>query len=85
MTLHSSLVRIESVEPLNVYGLRLWFNNGTTRDVNLDSELWGPVFEPLRDPAVFRQVSVDHELGTIMWPNGANLDPDVLRGCHPAI
>jgi len=38
----------------------------------------GPVFEPLKDPKVFRQVRVDKEAGTVAWPNGADLDPDVL-------
>jgi len=36
------------------------------------------VFEPLSDPAYFALVRVDSELGTIAWPNGADLDPDVL-------
>jgi Protein of unknown function (DUF2442) len=38
------------------------------------------IFEPLRDPAYFAQVRVDPELGTVAWPNGADLDPDVLYG-----
>lgn len=38
------------------------------------------VFESLRDPAYFAQVRVDPELGTVAWPNGADLDPDVLYG-----
>lgn len=37
------------------------------------------VFEPLRDPAFFSQVRVDPEAGTIVWPNGADLDPLVLH------
>ena len=41
------------------------------------------MFEPLRDPTAFRQVTVDPELGTIVWPNGADMDPDVLRGALP--
>jgi hypothetical protein len=42
------------------------------------------VFEPLRqDQQLFRQVRVDPELGTIVWPNGADMDPDVLHGDHP--
>ena len=61
------------------------FTDGSTRDVDLESELWGPVFEPLRDPAEFRKVAVDHELGTIVWPNGADLDPAVLRGGETAV
>jgi hypothetical protein len=73
--------RIRSVEPLDGFVLRLSFDDGTQRDVDLEGELWGPVFEPLRrDLGLFRQVAVDEELGTIVWPNGADMDPDVLHG-----
>jgi hypothetical protein len=73
--------RIRSVEPLGRFVLRLSFDDGTKRDVDLESELWGPMFEPLRVNAdLFRQVHVDEELGTIVWPNGADMDPDVLHG-----
>jgi hypothetical protein len=41
--------------------------------------------EPLQDPAYFGQVRVDPELGTVVWPNGYDLDPDVLHGDHEAI
>lgn len=80
MTTQATRMRIETAEPLHGYVLCLGFSDGTTRDVDLERELWGPVFEPLRDPEVFRQVTVDHELGTIVWPNGADMDPDVLHG-----
>jgi hypothetical protein len=73
--------RIRSVEPLDGFILRLSFDDGTKRDVDLEGELWGPMFEPLRaDPDLFRRVRVDEELGTIVWPNGADMDPDVLHG-----
>jgi hypothetical protein len=73
--------RIRSVEPLDGFVVRLSFNDGTTREIDLEGELWGPVFEPLRaDRELFRQVLVDEELGTIVWPNGADMDPDVLHG-----
>lgn len=39
----------------------------------------GPMFVPLRDEAFFAHVRVDEELGTIVWPNGADLAPDVLH------
>lgn len=75
------LSRITHVEPLRDFVLRLDFDDGTTRDVDLESRLWGPVFEPLRrDQDLFRRVFVDRELGTIVWPNGADMDPDVLHG-----
>jgi hypothetical protein len=73
--------RIRSVEPLDGFVLRLSFRDGTQREVDLEGELWGPMFEPLRaHPELFRQVRVDEELGTIVWPNGADMDPDVLHG-----
>jgi hypothetical protein len=84
MTTQATRIRIETVEPLDGYVLRLRFSDGSTREVDLGTELWGPVFEPLRELEVFRQVAVDNELGTIVWPNGADMDPDVLRGDRPA-
>ena len=81
MSTNTRTTRIRSVQPLEGFALRLEFDDGTDREVDLESELWGPVFEPLRnDPRLFRQVRVDEELGTIVWPNGADLDPDVLHG-----
>lgn len=73
-------VRITSAEVLGHYRLRLGFSDGSSRDVNLTGELHGPVFEPLADPDFFAQVRVDDELGTVVWPNGADLDPLVLHG-----
>jgi hypothetical protein len=73
--------RIRSVQPLDGFVVRLSFDDGTEREVDLDGELWGPVFQPLREnPELFAQVHVDEELGTIVWPNGADMDPDVLHG-----
>ncbi|WP_445768349.1 DUF2442 domain-containing protein [Rheinheimera sp.] len=42
----------------------------------------GPVFEPLKEITVFRKVSVDPELETVVWPNGADLAPEFLKGLH---
>ncbi len=73
------MIRITDVEPLQDFVLRLTFSDGTVRDVDVEGSLWGPMFQPLRDnPEMFRQVTVDSELGTIVWPNGADLDPDAL-------
>jgi hypothetical protein len=77
----TSPIRIVAVEPRERYVLWLRFSDGATRELDLADELWGPMFEPLRkDPKLFREVQVDEELGTIVWPNGADMDPDVLRG-----
>lgn len=74
------MVAVTTVEPLADYTLRIVFDDGSERVVDLADELWGPMGEPLRDPAYFRQVRVDAELRTIFWPNGFDLDPDVLHG-----
>jgi len=76
------MVAVTNVEPLGEYRLRLWFDDGSQREVDLADELWGPMAEPLRDPALFRRVRVDPELRTIVWPNGFDMDPDVLHGDH---
>ena len=59
------------------YTLEVLFDNGMGGIVDLSSRLFGPVFEPLRDPLLFSQVRVD-EYGAICWPNGADLAPDAL-------
>ena len=80
------MVRVSSVRCLDGFTVELGFTDGTSRVLDLDPYLRGPVFEPLRrDPAFFRCVRVDPELGTIVWPNDADIDPDVLRwGLRPA-
>lgn len=83
MTTQTTRVRITAVEPLDGYVLRIRFSDGSRRDLDLESELSGPVFDPLRDLELFRKVAVDPELGTIVWPNGADMDPDVLHGDQP--
>lgn len=73
------LVRIRSVTPLTGFVVRLEFSDLTARDVDLEKYLRGPIFDPLRtDQARFREVRIEKGAGTISWPNGADIDPDVL-------
>lgn len=75
------MIRIRSAIPLTGFRLRVAFSDGTERVVDVERYLRGPVFEPVRrDRAVFEAVTVDSELGTVVWPNGADIDPDVLYG-----
>jgi len=74
--------RVVNVEHLGDYRLRLTFSDNLARELDLERVLEGEVFEPLHDRAVFAQVSVDTVAGTICWPNGVDLDPDVLHGDH---
>jgi hypothetical protein len=70
---------VVSVEPTGNYRLRLLFDDGLEgeRDIAAMVPFEG-VFAPLRDPKAFGAADVDPVLGTIVWPNGADLDPDVL-------
>ncbi len=73
------LIDIVEVESLTDYKLRLRFGDGTEGTVDIAALTdFRRVFSSLRDKARFREVRVDPELGTICWPNGADVDPDVL-------
>lgn len=71
---------VTSVTPLEGHRLRVEFADGLVREVNLADRLRGPMFEPLRDERYFRRVFVDPDTRTVAWPNGLDLDPDVLHG-----
>lgn len=73
-------VDVTSVRIISGYVVELAFDDGAVRRVDLEPFLEGPVFERVRlDPDFFRAVAVDSETGTIAWPNGADIDPLVLR------
>ena len=73
------LKNIVAVEPTKDYRLRLRFEDGTEGEVDVAGMIqFKGIFAPLKDRAEFLKVSVNPELGTICWPNGADLDLDVL-------
>lgn len=69
--------RMTKISPLAGHRLAVEFEDGVTGTVELESELFGPVFAPLRDEALFSQVRLD-EFGAPCWPNGADLAPDAI-------
>ena len=69
--------RVIAVKVLSDYRLHVRFDDGTEGQIALGDRLFGPVFEPLHDTAVFARAFVD-EFGAIAWPNGADLAPDAL-------
>jgi hypothetical protein len=77
------MILVRSVKPLGQFNVWIEFSNGEQKIINLEPFLRGPIFEPLRqNPQLFRTVHLDDELGTIVWDNGADIDPDVLYGSH---
>ena len=77
------MIEVRTVRPLEKFQVLLEFSTGEQKIVDLEPFLRGPIFEPLRqNPELFRSVRVDEELGTIVWENGADIDPDVLYGAY---
>lgn len=75
---YDRIPRVIAAHVCGTYSLLLEFDDGITKQVNLRRFLWGEVFEPLLDPATFAKVRVDPELGTIVWPNEADIAPETL-------
>ena len=65
--------------PTGGFAVRVVFDDGTAGEVDLSYLVdYGGVFEPLRDPAYFRQLRADAEAGTIVWPSEADIAPETL-------
>jgi hypothetical protein len=71
-------LHVTNVAYLKEYQLRLTFDNGIIKDVDLQAELYGEVFEPLKEVEFFKQVEVNPETNTVEWPNGADFAPEFL-------
>lgn len=72
------IIHITNVKVVGSHSLVLTFDNGVQKRVNLRQELYGPIFEPLRDPSFFAKAYVDPDSRTVAWPNGADFAPDFL-------
>jgi Protein of unknown function (DUF2442) len=79
MDLSAHLHRVVDVEVVGDHRLRLAFDDGVSGELDASSWDWVGVFEPLRDPAYFARIELDHELGSIRWPNGADVAPETLH------
>ncbi len=69
---------VVGVKVIAPYVLEVTFEDGTCRQVDVEPLLYGEMFEPLRDFARFAEAAVDPVLGTVVWPNGADLSPEFL-------
>lgn len=70
---------VVAVRVAKPFVLEVTFADGVCRQVDVEPLLSGEMFEPLRDPELFSQAAVDPVLGTVVWPNGADLSPEYLR------
>lgn len=72
------MLHVNEAKYLNDYRIWLSFDNGVSGVCDLLPELWGEMFEPLKDKALFATVTLDPVLKTIKWDNGADLAPEFL-------
>ena len=73
------LCRISDFAITGPYSLHVVFSDGTTQEIDLSPILYGEMYGPLRDLQFFNQVQLDPEIHTLVWPNGADFDPETLR------
>ena len=70
------LPKVVDARYAGAYRVWLRFADGLSGEVDLANELWGEVFEPLRDVVEFAKLRADPELHTLVWPNGADFSPE---------
>jgi hypothetical protein len=73
-----SICRVTGFEITGPYTLRIAFDDGVVREINFEPVLEGPMYGMLRDEELFKQVRIDAEVHTLVWPNGADFDPETL-------
>lgn len=71
-------LHIDNVEYIEAYKLRLTFSNHDTQEIDLAEELYGEIFEPLKEVEYFKQAFLNLETNTVEWPNGADFAPEFL-------
>jgi len=73
------IYRVTKFEIVGAYKLGVYFDDGVLNTINFEPVLFGELYGPLRDLAVFNRVSIDPEVHTLVWPNGADFDPATLH------
>lgn len=73
------IYRVQSFEIVAPYTLKIYFDDDTMQTINFQPILAGELYKPLRDLALFNQVRLDPEVQTLVWPNGADFDPETLH------
>ena len=70
--------KIRDARPVRPYLIEVQFADGRSATIDVESQLWGAAFEPLREPEFFAQGRFDPVGRTIVWPNGADFSPEFL-------
>jgi tRNA U34 5-methylaminomethyl-2-thiouridine-forming methyltransferase MnmC len=73
------LYRVTDFQIMGDFTLRIHFDDGSEQIIDFEPALFGPVFEPLRNPHLFNQVRLVPYAGCLEWPTGADFDPETLH------
>jgi len=73
------IYRVVSFDLMGGYKLEVRFDDGTKQVIDFQPVLAGEIFGPLQDEKLFKQVEIDPEVHTLVWPNGADFDPGTLH------
>ena len=73
-----SIYRVVEFETTEPYTLLVKFDDGQEREIDFHPVLTGELYGPLRNEKLFNQVEIDPEVHTLVWPNGADFDPETL-------
>ena len=73
------IYRVLSFHIVAPYTLQIQFDDHTEQTINFQPVLGGELYRPLRDLSLFTRVSIDPEVHTLVWPNGADFDPATLH------
>jgi len=80
----TALIRVTDVEHLGAHSLRVTFSDGLVRELDFVGKLPG-ILATIDDDVAFAEATVDSIAGTVCWPNGIDLDPDVLHGDQTSV
>jgi hypothetical protein len=73
------IYRVQSFQIVGPYTLCVKFDDNSQQTINFEPVLAGELYRPLRDLSLFNQVQIDPEVHTLVWPNGADFDPETLH------
>ncbi len=73
------IYRVTAFEIVGAYSLQVSFDDHSEQVIDFEPVLAGELYGPLKDQALFRQVRLDPEVQTLVWPNGADFDPATLH------
>ena len=71
--------RVQTFEIVAAYTLRVRFEDETEQTIDFRPMLAGELYGPLRELSLFNEVTIDPEVHTLVWPNGADFDPATLH------